>query len=53
LPFPRLLELVNLLVAAARAPNAVWPAMLEQELFAIVLSLEKGVQFAELDHAKE
>jgi hypothetical protein len=26
--------------------------MLKQKLFAVVLSLEKGIQFAELDHAK-
>jgi hypothetical protein len=45
LPFPRLFELVNLIVIAAWTPCAIRPTVLEQELFAVFFGLKQGVQF--------
>jgi hypothetical protein len=51
---PSAAQLVDLLAIATRALNlAVRPTVSEQKLFAGFLGREKGVQFAQLDHAEK
>jgi hypothetical protein len=51
---PSAAKLVDLFAIATRALNlAVRPAVTEQELFTGFFVREKGVQFAQLDHAEK